>query len=163
MSARALLGVLAASSVTFLAGWLSIVHLDMPGMTRTKASVFLDNYCRCCERWAQHMMDSGYEIELRPVTLSELRRRTRSLGIPEDKEACHTTVIDGLVVEGHVPADIIGRALRDRTKWVALSVPDMPYGSPGMEHDVTEPYDVFGLRHDGTWEVIERRGAGEGR
>lgn len=104
------------------------------------------------------MIDNGYDVELRPVALSELRGLRRSLGIPEGKEACHTALVGGYVVESHVPADIIDDVLSDRAALLALSVPGMPRGSPGMEDEVSEPYDVFGKRKDGTWVRLESKG-----
>ena len=155
MRARVLL---AAAVAILAAGSAVIVHrARTPAVSRT-ATVFLEDYCRCCERWAQHMMESGYAVELRPVVRSELDSVRRSLGIPEQKAACHTALIDGHVVEGHVPADIIDRVLKQRGSFLALAVPGMPHGSPGMEDDVADVYEVFGKRQDGTWEVIETRG-----
>jgi hypothetical protein len=65
--------------------------------------------------------------------------------VPADLEACHTAVIEGYVIEGHVPADVISRLLRERPKILGLAVPGMPAGSPGMEApgSPAEPYRVF--------------------
>jgi hypothetical protein len=151
--------VLIAAGVAILAAGSTVIarRATTPTVPR-KAVVYLEDYCRCCERWAQHMMDNGYAIELRPIVRSQLDSVRRSLGISEQKAACHTALIDGHVVEGHVPADIIDRVLKERASFVALAVPGMPNGSPGMEDDVTDVYEVFGRRKDGTWEVIATRG-----
>jgi hypothetical protein len=121
-----------------------------------EATIWLEDYCRCCHRWADYLIQAEYSVELRPLPLSALRTRRRELGIPEEYSACHTAVIDGLVVEGHVPLETVEAALREEEGWIALAVPDMPYGSPGMEWDIVEPYDVLGLRGDGTWTMVER-------
>jgi hypothetical protein len=65
--------------------------------------------------------------------------------VPADLQACHTALIDGYVIEGHVPADLIRRLLRERPKVLGLAVPGMPIGSPGMETPglPAEPYRVF--------------------
>jgi hypothetical protein len=153
--------IIAAAVAILVAGSSLTAYRVMTPTVSRKATVFLEDYCRCCERWAQHMMDNGYEVELRPVVRSELDSLRRSLGIPEEKAACHTALIDGHVVEGHVPADVIDRVLRKRLSFAALAVPGMPHGSPGMEDEVKDFYEVFGKRQDGVWEVIATRGIAE--
>ena len=77
--------------------------------------------------------------------MKDLRPVKTKYGVPADLEACHTALVDGYVVEGHVPADVIGRLLRERPKVAGLAVPGMPIGSPGMEVEGRLParYDVF--------------------
>jgi hypothetical protein len=151
--------VLIAAAVAILAGGSSLIaYRAMTPSGSRKATVFLEDYCRCCERWAQHMMDNGYQVELRPVVRSELDSLRRSLGIPEEKAACHTALIDGHVVEGHVPADIIEHVLKQPGSFTALAVAGMPHGSPGMEDEATDVYQVLAKRPDGIWEVIATRG-----
>ena len=76
---------------------------------------------------------------------ADLRPIKTRYQVPTDLEACHTAVIEGYVIEGHVPADVISRLLRERPKILGLAVPGMPSGSPGMEAASTpaEPYRVF--------------------
>ncbi len=77
-------------------------------------------------------------------------------GVPADLAGCHTAVIDGYVVEGHVPASAIRRMLKDRPSIVGLVVPGMPAGSPGMEGPNPEHYDVFAVDSTGSASVYER-------
>lgn len=75
--------------------------------------------------------------------------------IPLQAQSCHTAIVDGYVVEGHVPQDEVMRMLKERPDIVGLSVPGMPIGSPGMEMPgrSAEPYQVLALGRDGTVSV----------
>jgi len=77
-------------------------------------------------------------------------------GVPQAAKACHTAVVDGYVVVGHVPVDAIRKMLKDRPDIVGISVPGMPAGSPGMEGP-KEPYDVVSFDKAGKITVIEKR------
>ena len=78
-------------------------------------------------------------------------------GVPPHLSSCHTGVVDGYVVEGHVPADVIDRMLKERPDIRGLAVPGMPIGSPGMEGPNPQPYDVLALMHDGSTQVYATR------
>lgn len=84
--------------------------------------------------------------------------RTR-FGVPHALGACHTAVIDGYAIEGHVPVREIRRLLKERPRAIGLAVPGMPAGSPGMEGPRSEPYDVLLILPDGTFKVYARYGA----
>jgi hypothetical protein len=90
-----------------------------------------------------HLRKAGYTVGIEDrADLQPIKTQHR---VPADLQACHTGVIDGYVVEGHVPADLIDRLLRERPKVLGLAVPGMPVGSPGMEASGSkpEPYRVF--------------------
>jgi len=80
----------------------------------------------------------------------------RQYGIPGPLESCHTGVVDGYLVEGHVPADDLRRFLAERPSVAGLAVPGMPAGSPGMEGPTPEPYNVFTFTRDGQTGVFAR-------
>lgn len=91
--------------------------------------------------------------------LSDLRSIKARHGVPADLEACHTALVGGYVVEGHVPADIVARLLRERPRVLGVAVPGMPAGSPGMEVPGQPPqrYEVFGFDRRGKTGVFARR------
>lgn len=93
---------------------------------------------------------------------ADLRPIKKQYQVPADLEACHTAVIEGYVIEGHVPADLIGRLLRERPKILGLAVPGMPAGSPGMEapSPAAEPYRVFMFDRGRTVGVFATRSGG---
>ena len=87
--------------------------------------------CGCCSKWVEHMKANGFEVKVTDVpSTSEYRRK---YGVPEKLLSCHTAVVNGYAVEGHVPAVDVHRLLKNGTKAKGLAVPGMPVGSPGME------------------------------
>jgi hypothetical protein len=97
-----------------------------------------------------HLRAAGYPV--RAENADDLRPVKRRLGVPRALESCHTAQVDGYVIEGHVPADVIDRLLRERPRVVGLAVPGMPVGSPGMEvpGSPAERYRVFTFDRSGT-------------
>jgi len=97
--------------------------------------------CGCCTLWVEHMRKSGFSVEAYDVRdVAPLRER---FGVPDVLASCHTSVVGGYVIEGHVPAEDIQRLLRERPKATGIAVPGMVQGSPGMEQGRgKDPYDV---------------------
>jgi hypothetical protein len=96
-----------------------------------------------------HLRGSGYGV--RAEDLEDLAPIKRKLGVPSALQSCHTAVVEGYVIEGHVPADVIDRLLRERPAVAGLAVPGMPMGSPGMEApgQKAERYDVMAFDRQG--------------
>ncbi|WP_245803162.1 DUF411 domain-containing protein [Acuticoccus yangtzensis] len=98
-------------------------------------------WCGCCGDWADHMARLGYEVEVTELTdLSQLRSR---VGVPQAMEGCHMAVVEGYVLEGHVPPEAIARLLSEKPDVRGIAVPGMPAGSVGMGNDPQARYDVF--------------------
>ncbi|SCA57000.1 conserved exported hypothetical protein [Candidatus Terasakiella magnetica] len=94
--------------------------------------VFKSPYCSCCTAWSEHLRENGFDVS--EIKRDDMEAVKRQLGVPQQLESCHTALIDGYVIEGHVPADDIKRLIKERPKGAkGLSVPGMPIGSPGME------------------------------
>ena len=128
-----------------------------PRGTGAVIAVYKHPECNCCNKWIDHLEANGFVVEgHRELKQAE---RQASLGVPKSLRACHTAVVEGYVVEGHVPAGDIQRLLRDRPQAVGIAVPGMPIGSPGMEqgerHDV---YDVLLFDRAGQTTVFARHG-----
>lgn len=109
--------------------------------------------CGCCSAWADHLRAEGFEVKV--TESDELWNVKRRAGIPQDLDACHTAKVGGYVVEGHVPASDIKRLLAERPAVKGIAVPGMPLGSPGMEGDRTEPYDVLSFDAEGETTVFQ--------
>lgn len=108
--------------------------------------------CGCCIRWMAHLQAHGFTVEGRNVdSLAPIRRQH---GVSAEIEACHTALVDGYVIEGHVPAADIRRLLNERPRVTGLAVPDMPVGSPGMEGPNPEPYEVLTFEPNGRTQVF---------
>ena len=112
-------------------------------------TVYASSDCRCCQRWIEHMRDRGFRVQMAPAAQRTSIRE--HFGVPANMQACHTAVVDGVLLEGHVPAHDVHQLLqwKDRATTVALMVPGMPRGSPGMESLVHDPYTVYALRTSG--------------
>jgi hypothetical protein len=116
------------------------------GVTPT-VTVVRDPGCGCCLGWVAHMQKAGFK-----TTVSEsAQRKQNTPEIPASARSCHTTTIDGYLVEGHVPVEDIKRLLRERPKILGIAAPGMPAGSPGMEvpSGQVTPYDVVAFDKTG--------------
>lgn len=119
-----------------------------------KVSVVKLEGCGCCDLWSAHLRKNGFEVSVRAVPdLAPVRAR---YGVARDFGTCHTALVEGYVIEGHVPAADIQRLLRSRLKVAGLAVPGMPAGSPGMEGTQSEPYDVLAFDRNGATQIYAR-------
>jgi len=144
LSRRRLMGALTAA-------------LAWPAFGRAKpplVEVWKDVSCGCCHDWIAHMKANGFE--LRAYDGGNVAARQR-LGVPAQLGSCHTALVDGYVIEGHVPASEVQRLLRERPPAMGLVVPGMPIGSPGMDTPAyggrRDAYSVLLLGKDGNTSV----------
>jgi hypothetical protein len=119
------------------------------------AKVFLTPTCGCCSKWADHMKAAGFDMQ-REVT-TELEKVPARQRVPEKLRSCHTAVVGKYVIEGHVPADVVQKLLKEAPAVVGLSVPNMPVGSPGMEGPNPQPYPIVAFKADGSVYEYARR------
>ena len=101
-------------------------------------TVYKSPACGCCGDWVKHMQSNGFQIDVREV--GDVMPIKRRYGVPENLMSCHTAVVSGYAIEGHVPAADIKRLLRERPKLKGLAVPGMVPGSPGMEQGPPQRY-----------------------
>lgn len=114
--------------------------------------VHRDANCGCCKDWIKHMESNGFEVN--DHVEANMATVKQALGVPPRLGSCHTAVINGQFIEGHVPAEQV-MALQARPDLLGLAVPGMPMGSPGMEYgDRQDPYQVVGLTKKGEIEVV---------
>lgn len=95
-----------------------------------------------------HLQENGYNVEKVDVTNDELTGLKKQLGIDASLASCHTAEIDGYVIEGHVPADVISQLLEEQPEFVGLAVPGMPPGSPGMSGELVAPLEILAFDQD---------------
>lgn len=116
--------------------------------------------CGCCEVWADHLRSFGFKLDMVPD--ENILQFKAERQIPRALMSCHTVMIDGYFVEGHVPATDILRLLKEKPAHVTgLAVPGMPLGSPGMEHSHPQDFNTIALLSDGSAYVFEQHVAGE--
>lgn len=124
--------------------------------SRPVVEVWKGPTCGCCKDWMAHLEKSGFEVQVHDTGNAEVRKR---LGIPIEYGSCHTAVVNGYALEGHVPVPEILRLLDERPNAIGLAVPAMPIGSPGMDGPEyghrRDPYDVLLLARDGTSRIFQ--------
>lgn len=143
-----LLGVLALSAAT-------PTLAKKPQVVAVPIQVWKDPSCGCCKDWITHLEKNGFAATALDQGNSEARVR---LGMPQKYGSCHTALVQGYVIEGHVPAEDIRRLLKERPDALGLAVPSMPLGSPGMDGPAyggrRHPYQVLLVQKDGSAQVF---------
>jgi hypothetical protein len=123
--------------------------------TAPSIEVWKSATCQCCGAWVKHLEANGFTVKVNAAEPSTLASLKRQAGVGDKLASCHTAMIDGHVIEGHVPATDIKRLVAERPEAIGLAVPGMPVGSPGMEQGAEfEPYDVLLVKKDGTTEAF---------
>jgi hypothetical protein len=150
MQRRSLLQTLAG-----LAGACAIAP-SLIAQTRPRLEVWKDPDCGCCQDWVKHLQAEGFQVKVHDSGNTAARKR---LGVPDRLGSCHTGLVGGYAIEGHVPAREIHRLLKERPQAIGLAVPGMPVGSPGMDgHEYggrKDPYDVVLIGRSDTTRVYQ--------
>ena len=107
------------------------------------ATLYKNPQCGCCEDYAVYLRDHGYKVDV--VATHDLDAIKSKHHVPDALSGCHTTLLGGYVIEGHVPVSAIERLLKERPALVGISVPGMPAGSPGMTGRKQEPLKVLAI------------------
>ena len=140
------------ASTVFLG--LAVAHPSFAQNTKT-VEVWKDPSCGCCKHWIEHLEKNGFKATVYDTGNNGARAR---LHMPQKYASCHTALIQGYVIEGHVPARDIQRLLKDRPAALGLAVPGMKVGSPGMDgpnyNGRRDPYDVLLVLKDGESRVF---------
>jgi len=139
-----------------VAGFLPQAAFSEPGNQSAlePITVYKSPTCGCCSKWVRHLQDNGFEVEA--INRSDMNSVKSNAGIPRQLASCHTAIIGGYVIEGHVPAADIKRLLKERPAVVGLTVPGMPMGSPGMEGARQDKYNVLTFDKAGNSTVFSR-------
>lgn len=137
-------------------GWA----LAQAAKAKTPIEVWKDPNCGCCKGWITHLEGQGFEVKVHDTGNAATRAR---LGIAQKYGSCHTALVGGYAIEGHVPARDIRRLLAEKPRALGLAAPGMPIGSPGMDGPEyggrKDAYDVLLLAKDGGATVFQRYGA----
>ena len=141
---------------------LLAVALAAPRLVRAAASsaatpveIWKDPSCGCCHDWMEHMQANGFSFTVHDTGNNAVRAQ---LGLPQKLGSCHTALVGGYLIEGHVPASDVRALLQQKPKALGLAVPGMPVGSPGMDGAVygnrRDPYDVLLVARNGSTRVF---------
>ncbi|MGB5631811.1 MAG: DUF411 domain-containing protein [Waterburya sp.] len=139
-------------SATLVSVWDKETEPDYSGTK--EMTVYRSPSCGCCGVWVEHALKHGFQIK--DVKTEEMEALKQKHNIPTELASCHTTIIDGYVMEGHIPADDIKRFLSKKPDLAGLAVPGMPIGTPGMEaRDLKQPFQVLAFNDEGEVEVFK--------
>ncbi len=144
--------LLRAFAVAALAPAALAVSRAVDAQALPEIEVWKSPTCGCCKDWIKHLEANGFKVKA--VDVADSRFVRAKFGMPAQLGSCHTGLVGGYVVEGHVPAREIKRLLREKPKALGISVPGMPIGSPGMDgpvyNGVKDPYNVLLVQANGT-------------
>jgi len=112
-----------------------------PAEELPQATMYKQPYCGCCEGHADHLRANGFKVNV--IEAENLSHIKSQHGVPQELEGCHTTVVGGYVVEGHVPATMLRKLLKQRPAIRGIALPGMPDGSPGMSGTKSAPFVVY--------------------
>lgn len=129
----------------------------LEGMTpeRHEITVYRSASCGCCKGWIDHLEDHHFIVK--DVTVDDVNRFKQQFDVPTQAASCHTAVVEGLVIEGHVPAQDIKRLLANPGDTRLLTVPAMPSGTPGMDTPgaPADPFRVYSISTDNRVDVFQ--------
>ena len=138
---------------------VSVPLMAQPLMAMAAApmvEIWKDTNCGCCQDWVRHLDKNGFATRVHDEGNNAARQR---LGMPDKLGSCHTGLVGGYALEGHVPAREVQRLLKEKPKALGLAVPGMPVGSPGMDGPAyggrRDPYDVLLVLADGGTRVYQ--------
>ena len=143
--------------VATLLAFFSLSFAIIPaGAQAPVVEVYKSPTCGCCVKWVAHLQQHGLTVRTTDVPDPSVIKM--KVGVPGRLSSCHTALVDGYVVEGHVPAVDVLRLLKERPRVTGLAVPGMPEGSPGMEGPNPDAYDVFAFDPNGNVTMFASHG-----
>jgi hypothetical protein len=141
--------------VAIALSFAALMHAQTAPAPRPVLTVYKSPTCGCCSKWVDHMKGNGFDVKTMDV--GDIDAVKRTYGVPPALGSCHTALVGGYVVEGHVPAETVTRMVRERPAIAGIAVPGMPAGSPGMEvPGRSDPYSVMSFDKAGQYSVYER-------
>jgi hypothetical protein len=129
---------------------IAVMSVSGPALAQSLHGILYKNpYCTCCESHAAYFKEQGINVEVKVV--DDLSAFNSMAGMPSKFEGCHTIMLNGYAIEGHVSAEIIDKLVKEHpADVVGISLPGMPLGVPGMEGEKEGPYQVFAIHKDGS-------------
>lgn len=118
-----------------------------------QGTLYKDQNCTCCEGHAKYLMQNGIDVDIKSV--EDIAKMSKGAGVSGDYQGCHTLMLDGYSIEGHVTVEIIQKLLKEHpADVVGITLPGMPTGVPGMNGPPEGPHKVFAIKKDGTVSVF---------
>ena len=143
-----------AALFTFAATLGISLRASISSAESTSIRVVKDPNCGCCDAWIEILARDGFKASIELLDFDSLQAHKVASGVSAEMTSCHTAHLDGYIIEGHVPPADIRRLMAERPEAIGLSVPGMPYGSPGMgPESEREGYAVHLIRKDGSTKI----------
>jgi hypothetical protein len=134
--------------ITRIAALIAAISLPWPALADAiHATLYKNPQCGCCESYAAYLRQNGFDVEVKAS--NDLAEISGNAGVPPEYQGCHSTFIEGYVVDGHVPIKAIEKLLTERPAIAGITLPGMPVGSPGMGDDPTKTFTVYAVTKDG--------------
>jgi hypothetical protein len=143
-------GIAIGGALVLLLGFIGWAP-NMRNAGATEVVVYKSPSCGCCSKWVDYLRDEGFKVTTH--NSNSVDQIKMEHGVSSKLKSCHTALVEGYVVEGHVPAMDIKSLLQEKPDVTGLAVPGMPMGSPGMEGKYKDPYDVLAFTTNGKTEV----------
>jgi hypothetical protein len=119
--------------------------------------VYRSPTCNCCGKWVEYLKKNNFNVK--DIVTNDVQAIKKKYGVSEEMASCHTAIVDGYVIEGHVPASDIMKLLKTKPKIVGISVPGMPSGAPGMEMGGRkDPFNVMSFDRENHYKVFNSYG-----
>jgi len=150
--------LLLAGLLASMASGIGIVHAAnaqaRPSADKPTLTVYKDVSCGCCHVWVEYMQAKGYRVFAQNTDIAAIKKQ---YGIDPNLQSCHTTLVSGYIIEGHVPEGDIVRLLKEKPAGVVgLTIPGMPASAPGMDLKPFQPYTVLAFDKAGKTTVWAR-------
>jgi hypothetical protein len=127
---------------------LAVLAAPLPALAEPIHAVLYKNpQCSCCEGYAAYLEQNGFNVEVKPV--NDLADISSKAGVPADLEGCHSMFVEGYVVDGLVPVNVIHKLLTEKPAIAGITLPGMPMGAPGMGGDKTGPWTIYAVYKNG--------------
>jgi hypothetical protein len=132
----------------FLGGILAVIARPLRAIAEPiRATLYKDPQCGCCEGYAAYLRQNGFTVDVKPT--DDLAEISQKAGVPPQLQGCHTMFVDGYVVDGHVPVNVVQKLLSERPAVAGITLAGMPTGSPGMTGQKTAPFTIYAVTKDG--------------
>lgn len=131
-----------------IAAIATLSALPLPSLAAPIQAVLYKNpQCSCCEDYAAYLQQNGFAVDIQST--SDLTQISLKAGVPENLEGCHTMMVDGYVIDGLVPVDIVKKLLKERPAIAGITLPGMPEGAPGMGGTKSGSFTIYAVTKDG--------------
>lgn len=132
-----------------LASLAALLAISTPALADPiQAVLYKHPQCGCCETYAAYLRRNDFKVDVKlTFALAEISRKA---GVPPEMQGCHSMFIDGYVIDGHVPVNVVRKLLSEKPAIAGITLPGMPDGSPGMTGTKTEQFTIYAVTTDGS-------------